>query len=588
MQSIRMYRRLIQYMNPRRGLTVLAFLLNLLGLALGLIQPFLVSRFIDQVLIDKKMDLLLPILSLSIGLSLAAAAFTVIGFSIFRYLEARTTLDLRNVVLRHIRKIPIPEIEKTGPGKYMALMGMDTATASKFMNVTVIDLCILWSQMLFSFVIVFMLDWRLGVIAAISIPVVMAIPRLYSKPIRWAVGNLRTHNEEIGSYLYESIQGSREIRSFGLEAWEEQRNEIIYKDLIKVSVKEGMFRQLSGQTGTFFIALFVVLVYGFGSGQAMSGALSVGLIIASANYINAALNPIQRMNYLVSDLLGSEVAMGRIEAFLQTPAETASTIESGIAVVEESVREHEPLIESKDLSVSYDGVPILTGLNLAIRQGQMAAFVGKSGSGKSTLFKTVQGFMPIASGNLSINRIPLELWPRNEIARKISYVSQETFLFKGTLFENVALGKLDAAEDEVYRALCEVDLKSFVDSLPHGIHTQIDNQGSRLSGGQRQRLAIARALIGNPDILILDEPTSALDRQTELQVLSNIRKAMKGKTILISTHRLESIRSADLIYVLEHGTVRDSGGHDELMKRSKLYAQMVKTSELLEKVAQTG
>nr|WP_255807609.1 ABC transporter ATP-binding protein [Cohnella mopanensis] len=595
-----MYIRLIRYINPRWRLTSAAFLLTMLCLLLNLTQPYLISRFIDQVLIGRQAEWVFPLLGSSFGISILSAVLTVAGFSIFRYLEARNTLDLRSTVLRHIRRIPLTEIEKNGVGKYMALMGMDTSATSRFINVLAVELVGQWLQMLVSLAIIFVMEWRLGIVALISIPFVIGVPRLYRRPMKDAVNKLRHHNEEIGSYLFESVQGSREIRTYGLESWEERRNEKMYKDLVKVSIREGLFRQLSGNSGALVIALTVVLLYGFGSGQVMNGLFTVGMMVAAVQYIQAVLNPIQHMNYLISDLLGSEAAMSRIEEFLQTPTESQVSVDESVPC-EDSMRdaaaqtatslevgndglktdERQPFVSCRDLYVSYEESSILKGVTIEVAKGQIAAFVGRSGSGKSTLFKTLQGFMEIESGDVRIGRSSLSGLSRQAISRQISFVSQESFLFKGTLFDNVAFGKLDATEEEVYGALCEVDLKSFVDRLPDGIYTRLDNQGFQLSGGQRQRVAIARAIIKKPDILILDEPTSALDRNTEEQVLATVFRIMKGKTVLIATHRLESIMSAGIIYVMEQGTIVDSGTHEELETRCEIYKELLKRQELL-------
>ncbi|MEK0316179.1 ABC transporter ATP-binding protein [Cohnella sp. 56] len=587
MRSFRMYMRLIRHINPRWRITALALLLTVLCLALNLCQPFLISRFIDQVLIGRHMQLAVPILCASLGFAAVSAVLTVVGFSLFRYLEARHTLDMRSTVLRHIRRIPLQEIEKNGAGKYMALMGMDTSATAKFINVIAVDLLSLWLQMLIALIVLFTIDWRLGLLALTAIPVVMSIPRLYRRRIRTAVSDLRAHNEDIGAYLYESIQGSREIRAYGLEGWEEERNEVVYKDLVKSSVREGLFRQLSGQTGSLAVAAAVVLIYGFGSGQVVAGVFTVGLLVASVQYIQAVLNPIQGMNYLISDLIGSEVAMGRIEALLRSPVEDLSDLPSS-GEMPSAAAVHQPYVSGQDLTVCCEGTTILRGIRFNICKGQVAAIVGRSGSGKSTLFKAIQGFVPVTSGALTIGGLPIAAWSRSSLSKTMSCVSQDTFLFKGTLFENVALGKRGATGDEVYRALCEVGLQAFVDSLSDGIHTPIDNQGSRLSGGQRQRIAIARAIIKEPEILILDEPTSSLDRATEEQVLATIDRVMRGKTTLISTHRLESIRAANVIFVMEQGVIVDSGTHDELMKRCGVYVQLVKSRELQEMEEQTG
>jgi ABC-type multidrug transport system fused ATPase/permease subunit len=594
MKSVIMYVRLMRYIDPRWALTVLAFLMTILYISFSLVQPYLISHFIDKVLIDRQIDLAVPLLGISLACTAAYALLKIAGFSIFRFLEMKHTLDLRDRVLEHIRKIPLSEIEKHGSGKFMALMGMDTTKTAKFINVTAVELIKQWLQMLISLIIIFAMDWRLGLIALTGIPIMMGIPRLYRKPIKEAVNKLRHHNEEIGTYLYESLQGSREIRAYGLESWERQRNETMYRDLVKVSIREGLFRVGAGETAAVMIAITVVLLYGFGSGQVLSGALTVGMMVASVRYIQSVLSPVQNMNYLISDLLGSEVAMSRIEEFLQSPIETASRSSEGDQEKDHSeivlpyTKEHEPLLWCKDLFVSYEGTCIINGIDIQVRKGQLAAFIGTSGSGKSTLFKTLQGFMSFDSGQLVLGSIPIEKWPRRALSRYISYVSQDTFLFKGTLFENVLLGKLDATEQEVYEILCEVDLKSYVDQLPDGMHTHIDNQGFQLSGGQRQRVAIARAIIRKPEILILDEPTSALDRGTEDQVMTTIKRIMANKTTLISTHKLETVLHADVIYVMDQGTIVDFGTHDVLAERCSPYIKLLKSQELQTKAVQVS
>jgi len=570
MQVFKLFFRLHPYIKIRWKWTAFAYLCNFIRIAMVLAQPFLFSYLIDQVLIEKRTSLLLPILLTSLGLAACAIVLNIVRAGIFRNLGIRHTLDLREVVLAHIRKLPLYEIEKVGVGKYTALMGMDTATMGNFLNHIVVEMTAQWFTMIIAVSMIFYMDVRLGILTLIAVPLLMVVPAFFRKPLAKYAGHVRTHNEEVGTSLQESIRGSREIRAFGLENWEKARNDAFYKGLVASSTRETLMRVVSGQTGTLLISAIVVLLYAIGSDKVLEGTTTIGMLVAAVQYLNNALNPIQVMNDFYGEMQRQEVAMIRIEQFLKSPVEQAASVpESNEAPVR-------PALVCSNLRVSCDGVDILKGVDLNVEPGQKVAFVGNSGSGKTTLFRTLLGFMPVSSGSVLLDGMPLEALSRPGINGVFGAVFQESFIFAGTLYENIAIGNLEATLEEVEEAARMAGLKSYVESLPDGLHTWIDQQGFQLSGGQRQRVAIARALLKKPDILILDEPTSALDRETEYEVLSSIMDAMRERTVLLSTHRIETVKSADVICVMDQGKVIDCGKHDELMVRCGKYASLVR------------
>jgi len=573
MQSFRLFLRLKKHIDIRWKLTIVAYVLTLLSLILNMTQPMLFSYLIDHVFIENNMDLLVPILSYSLGFAALSVIFNIIQSTIFRYLGIQHTLDLRTIVIAHLRKIPLPEIEQNGPGKYSPLIGWDTWTMANFLNHVVLQLLVQWFSMLFAVSMIFYMDWRMGLIAVASIPLLIYIPQLFGKAMKYYANNVRLHNEEIGGHVLEFIQGSREIRSFGLEEWEHHKNNTFYQKLVQSSTRETFFRTLSSQTGSIAISLIIVIMYYYGSQHILNSTLTIGLFVAAVQYFNNALNPIQAMNHFMGDLKQSEVAMQRIEEFLNIPEETAATVKEFKRG--SNVRLNDPAVEGHNLRVSYEGAEILRDVNFTVMTGQTAAFVGRSGCGKSTLFKTLLGFMPIESGSLKVEGIPLNMWSRQEIRGHIGAVFQESFLFADTLYENIAIGDLTASAENVYEAACKAGLKKCIDALPEGLYTKLGNQGFQLSGGERQRVAIARVLLQKPSVLILDEPTSALDKTTENEVLAALQELMKGKTTLFSTHRLDTIREADIIYVIDRGEVIDCGSHTELMIRCPYYSQLV-------------
>ncbi|WP_161601543.1 ABC transporter ATP-binding protein [Paenibacillus luteus] len=564
MQSIRLFMRLTPYVRIRWPLTAAAYACALLSLTCQLVQPYLFLVLIDRVLTGGEKELLAPLLLTSGGLAIGSMLLGTVQAAMFRYLGIRHTLDLREVILAHLRRLPMAEIERHGAGKYSALMGMDTATMGNFLNHVVKELLSQWYTLLFALAVIFYLDWQLALAALAVIPILLAIPRMFRSLIMRHTGAVRAHNEEIGTYLYESIEGSREIRIHGLERWEQERNEARYRNLVGASVKDTLYRVLSAHAGSLAVSGIVVLVYGFGSGRVMDGTMTIGMLVALVQYLNNALAPVQAMNHFVGELQGGEVAMKRIEEFLCSPEEP---LPREGAAAEEKGQSWLPTVEGEGLTVLGGGQTILDGVDFALKEGQTAAFVGRSGSGKSTLFRAILGFMPVETGVIRLGGVPHTAWSREFLNRRIGVVFQESFLFAGSIRDNIAIGRLDATDEEIYEAARKADLGSWIDSQPVGLTTLLGHRGDGLSGGQRQRVAIARVFLQQPEVLILDEPTSALDRGTEGQVLQALAELMKGKTTLMSTHRLQTVEEADMIYVMEAGEVTDKGSHAELLKR---------------------
>lgn len=581
MHTFKLFRRLAPYVKIKWNLTLIAYVCTFLQLGLVMLQPLIFAYLIDHVLIDGNRKLIVPLLSLSLGIGVLSIVFLFIRVGLFRYLGICNTLDIRDELLKHVRQIPVPEIQKEGPGKFSALLGMDTATMGNFLNHILVEITSQLLMMLISLGILYYMDWRLGIVATLSIPFLFWVPGLFRSPVARYSSDVRTHNEEIGTYLYEAIESSQEIRALGLEGWERKRNETMYKGLVKASTRETLYAVMSFQISGFVISLILAAIYWIGSYQVLGQMMTVGIMVASVTYLQNALNPVQQINNFFRELQGAEVAMGRIEQFIQTPIDPYSENErKQVSPAREPELKATPSdIEVCSLRVGYGGTEILKDLSLSLSPGKVYAFVGRSGSGKSTLFRALIGMMPVLEGEIRIGGQNLEEMTRSAISRKVGIVFQEPYLFRGTLMENITVGKLDATEEMVMQAARNAQLGSLLDQLPEGLNTKIDHRGFQLSGGQRQRLAIARVLLRDPDILILDEPTSALDQLTESELMNSIRHAMAGKTVLVATHRLQTIMNADRILVLENGYLVAEGDHEQLMNQSAEYYAMASTFE---------
>lgn len=582
MQSFKLLKQLFPFIQMRWKLTGIAYFCLLLGLSAVLLQPLLFSYLIDEVLIAQKTALIQPLLLAFIGLTVVSVSATLIRSVLFRYLCIENILDLRKVLTKHIRSISIYKIEKEGAGKYSALLGMDTSLMGTFVNHVLVEMLSRIFMAAAALTMLFVLNWKLAVMTAACIPLLLSIPHLLRKPMLLYSRHVRSHNEQIGTYLIESIEGSKEIRAFGLEQWEERRNEEMYKGLVRSSTRESMMQALSGQLSILPISLILVLMYWIGSGQVLQETMSIGVLVAAVTYLQSALNPVKDMNQYFGDIQKTEVALQRIVSFLQSPKEEAAREEraaydaaSAASIMERLAIDETPAVVCANLHAVYERVSVLKNVSFTVMKGQTAAFVGRSGSGKSTLYKILMGFSPYQDGHIAINGISMKELRRQDLLSQVGIVFQEPFLFRGSLLENIRLGKLDATDDEIDEVIQRARLHELVSSLPDGLHTQLDHKGFQLSGGQKQRISIARAMLQKSPLLLLDEPTSALDQETEREVLEALQELAKGKTTLISTHRLNTIRHADVIYMMNNGVIVESGNHQQLMQLRGDYYEMV-------------
>jgi ABC-type multidrug transport system fused ATPase/permease subunit len=578
--------KLLSNINVRWPLLITAYSLVVIIIGISLINPLLLAYLIDHVLIKGEIKSLVPILLISLGLAFISCLFSIVKDSLFRYLDICYTLDLRDAALKQLRKISILVIEKTGPAKFQNLLGLDTAITANFITRVMVEWFSNLSILFISLGIVIFMDWKLGTITILFVIILMLFPRCFKKQLLKYSQEVRVHNEENAAYLLECMEGSKEIRILGLEGWENKRNQEMYKSIIKVSALETIYRALTSNISGFIISIIIIAIYWMGSYMTQNQIISIGLFVAIITYLNNSLFRVQQINGFYGEFQTITLAMQRLDDFLQSPIEAYSktvkdedfhhTILSKAPTVNaQSGKKPSNAIEIHQLNVSVGDTRIINELNLSIGINQKIAIVGLSGSGKTSFYKALLGFMPVVSGEIFIFGENIQKISRNRINSLMGMVFQDTFIFKGTINENIAIGNLNATEEEVYNAACNANLKPLLDKLPQGIYTQINNKGLDLSGGERQRIAIARAFLKKPDILILDEPTSALDRLSEHYVIDALDKLMKDKTTLISTHRLSTIKNVDLIVLLDNGRIVESGTHEELMNKSSFYYTLV-------------
>ncbi|MBR3746676.1 MAG: ABC transporter ATP-binding protein, partial [Selenomonadaceae bacterium] len=374
---------------------------------------------------------------------------------------------------------------------------------------------------------------------------------------------------DITSLLQESISSVRVVKSFVREDYEIDRFKVENELNFKATIDNVKISSLLTPTVEFLAAVAVTFIVWFGGYEVVNGIMSAGALVAFLTYAVNLANPVKRLSRIYGKIQKAMAAIDRIFHVLDMP-ESVNDKPDAIELPKVSGK-----VSVKNVTFSYDGIHnALEDVSFDVQPGQMIAFVGPSGAGKSTIANLIPRFYDVTAGAIEIDGHDIRNVKVNSLREQIGIVPQETLLFSTTVLENIRYGRLDATDDEVIAAAKAANADKFIRELPEGYQTQIGERGLNLSGGQRQRMAIARAMLKNPQILILDEATSALDTESEKIVQAALDDLMVGRTSFVIAHRLSTIFAADKIFVIDKGRVCESGTHKELLELGGVYSNL--------------
>ena len=400
-------------------------------------------------------------------------------------------------------------------------------------------------------------------------PVLFFVVFTYTRRIKKAAREVRKKEGEITSVVEEVLSSIRVVKAFAREEYEVRRLEEESLEGVEIALRaRGLKAKLTPIVG-LIVAVGTCLVLWFGARLVMNGGLSAGSLVVFILYLGKMYKPMQELSKMTDTYSKAAVGYERIREVLETDKE--------IKDVRGAIRapRFKGEIEFDHVSFAYDPeTPILKDVSFKIEPGQVAALVGPTGAGKTSIISLIPRFYDPTSGVVKIDGTDIRRYKQQSLRQQISFVLQETMLFHSTVWQNIAYGKPEASRQEIIAAAELANATEFIDKLPDGYDTVLGERGMTLSGGQRQRIAIARAVIRNTPILVLDEPTSGLDSSSEKLVFEALDRLMKNKTTIVIAHRLSTIRNADVIFVIDDGCIVESGGHDELMKRGGLYAEL--------------
>lgn len=563
------YLRLLAYIKPYKKRLAAAVVCIIMAAGANLYLPWIIKDMIDDVLMSKDM-LMLNLIAAGILVVMFTRGVFYYGQSyLVSYVGQRVIIDVRSMLFRKFQKMPLSYYDRQQTGTVMSYITNDVSAMQSAIVDNLIELVTESSILIGSLAMMIYLDWKLSLLTLMTIPLVGFAMKIFGRKLKRSSTVIQERAAEITSLLQESISAIRVVKSFVRETYEIRRFEEQNWRNFQAAMKNVKLSSLLTPTVEFLAAIAVTFIVWFGGYEVVNEVITAGELVAFLTYAVNLANPVKRLSRVYAAIQRAMAAADRVFAVMDL--EEKITDVPGAKPLP-SIKGQ---VEFKDITFSYkEGQPALQHISLKAEPGQMIALVGPSGSGKSTIANLIPRFYDVDSGTISIDGHDIRQVTADSLREQIGLVPQETMLFSTTVMENIRYGRLDATDEEVVKAARAANAEEFIKDLPEGYDTKLGERGLNLSGGQRQRLAIARAILKNPRVLILDEATSALDTESEKIVQDALDKLMVGRTSFVIAHRLSTIFNADQIFVVENGHLREHGTHEELLAAGGLYSNL--------------
>lgn len=537
----------------------------------GSAPSFVIKYLTDDVLVNKNQKVLMLVclgtMLIMLFKGLAAYYTNLWGAKI----SGQMTMNIRGDMYEKVQYMSFDYFSESKSGDIMSRFGIDTDKALTILSGAAKAFADMM-QVIISLIIVFITNPKLAVIAIVLVPMVSGIMRKYSKRLRNTGKDIQESFGKLNTILQEGITGIRVIKAFATEKFEIEKykneNNNNFYHLIRNKRLDARIKPM-----VEYVNIVVILgILYYGGTLVIESKMTSGDLMKFITAFALVGEPLKRLSDYINALNSAIPAVDRLYEILELESTVVNKENSYIP------KKIEGIVEFENLDFAYNSERyVLKNLNLSVKQGEMVALVGRSGSGKTTLVNLIPRFYDVTSGSIKIDGIDTREYDMYTLRKNIGIVPQETFLFSGSVRDTIIYGKRDASDEEIEKALKMANAYSFVMELPQGLNTEVGERGVLLSGGQKQRLAIARAILENPPIMILDEATSALDTESERLVQDALDKLMTNRTTFVIAHRLSTILHADKIVVMENGEIMEVGTHDELLNKKGIYTKLYET-----------
>ena len=572
-------KRLTKYMKPYKNKITISVVLMLISSFVSLLGPYLIKIALDDIIPSGNLINLI-ILSLIYALSLIlVSAFMKQRILTMGEVGQDILVDMRNDLFVNLQTLPFSYYDSRPHGKILVRVVNYINSLSDLLSNGFVNLIADTVTLLITIIFMFCLDYKLALVSLIALPVLIAVMMSLKKAQRLANQKLSSKQSNMNAYVHESINGIKVTQSFSRE----EENMKIYEDVCKQysdswigSVKLNFLVwpsiDIISVASISLIYLFGILIF--------DSSIKVGVLVAFIGYVWRFWAPITNIGNFYNTIIN---AMAYLERIFETMDEKPLIHDEPNAKILPSIEGH---VEFKNVTFMYEeDNPILKNIDMNINSGESIALVGPTGAGKSTIVSLISRFYDINEGEILIDGINIKDVTLKSLRQQMGIMLQDSFIFSGTIMDNIRYGKLDATDEEVIEAAKIVQAHEFIMEFENGYYTEVNERGSRLSVGQRQLISFARALLANPRILILDEATSSIDTQTELLLQKGLDELLKGRTSFIIAHRLSTIKNSSRIMYIDDGRIVECGTHDELMSLKGHYYNLYQSQYALLKEA---